>query len=287
MVNLTKWAKPCFQEKIMIELADSHCHIHSIESLKGDKLTNDLWSKLDNASIKEVIKDAKKAGVTRFIAVGVNLNDSRLAIKAANNYSSVWATIGIHPHEANNYHIDQTKLEAFSRLAKSHKVVAIGECGLDYHYSFSTKTAQIKLLKFQIELASTNNLPIIFHVREAFKDFWPIFDSYNNLKGVLHSYTDNQANLKKALDRGLYIGVNGIATFTKEPSQTKVYQSIPLSKLLLETDSPFLTPVPLRGKINQPKNVRLVAEYLASLRHETLADIATQTTANCKSLFNL
>ncbi len=271
----------------MIELTDTHCHIHSIGSQKGEQTTFKLWSKLEAASIEGLTQAASKSGVTRLIAVGVTLDDSRLAIEVASDHLNIWASIGIHPHEAKDYLESEEKKQAFSALANYHKVVAIGECGLDYYYTHSSKAAQKEVLKFQIELALKNNLPLIFHVREAFNDFWPIFDSYKNIKGVLHSFTDNQHNLNQALKRGLFIGVNGIATFTKDPAQTAVYKQIPLANLLLETDSPFLTPVPLRGKINQPKNVRLVAEYLAELRDESLKTVADHTTKNARRLFNL
>jgi len=143
------------------------------------------------------------------------------------------------------------------------------------------------VLKFQIELAIEHNLPLIFHVREAFDDFWPILDEYESIRGVLHSYTDTQANLDKALERGLYIGVNGIATFAKSQSQLDVYRAVPLQKLLLETDAPFLTPTPYRGTINQPKRVGTIAEFVASLRGESLEQLAAATTQNAHDLFGI
>jgi TatD DNase family protein len=128
---------------------------------------------------------------------------------------------------------------------------------------------------------------MIFHVREAFDDFWPIFDDYKGIRGVLHSFTDSRLNLDKALERGLYIGVNGIMTFTKDANQLDVAKAIPLQKLLLETDAPFLTPVPFRGRVNEPAHVRLVADFMAHLRDEPLAELANQTSANAQTLFNL
>lgn len=169
----------------------------------------------------------------------------------------------------------------------NHKIVAIGECGLDYFYNHSSKTDQIKALRFQIELAMQHNLPLIFHVRNALDDFWPIFDSYPNLRGVLHSFTDTQANLDRALARGLYIGVNGIMTFTKDQAQLAMAKQIPLQKLLIETDAPFLTPVPLRGKVNEPANGRLVANFMATLRGEQLKELAAATTTNAQTLFGI
>jgi len=166
-------------------------------------------------------------------------------------------------------------------------VVAVGECGLDFHYNHSPRAAQIKALEFQIELALAAELPLILHVREAFDDFWPIFDNYKALRGVLHSFTDSAASLDKALARGLLIGVNGIATFTKDPAQLEVYRVIPLEKLVLETDAPFLAPAPHRNAINEPKNVALVADFLSAMRGEERQTLAAATTRNARQLFGI
>jgi len=129
---------------------------------------------------------------------------------------------------------------------------------------------------------------MVFHVREAFDDFWPIFDDYQGkIRGVLHSFTDNMENLKKALERDLFVGVNGIATFAKNPQQLQVYRQIPLQKLLLETDAPFLTPDPFRGTINEPKYVFRVVSFLAELRSDSVDNLASATTQNARQLFGL
>jgi TatD DNase family protein len=167
------------------------------------------------------------------------------------------------------------------------KIIAIGECGLDYFYGHSTKTDQAKALHFQIALATQHGLPLIFHVRDAFDDFWPIFDSYKNLRGVIHSFTDSGHNLQEALRRGLYIGVNGIMTFTKNQWQLEAAKNIPLSRLLLETDAPFLTPVPHRGRVNEPAHALLVARFLAGLRGEAPESVAAATTNNARTLFSI
>lgn len=167
------------------------------------------------------------------------------------------------------------------------KIVAIGECGLDYFYGHSSKQDQEKALRYQIELALEYDLPMIFHVREAFDDFWPIFDDYQGIRGVLHSFTDSSTHLSKAIARGLYIGVNGIMTFTKIPEQLEVARHIPLDRLVLETDSPFLTPAPLRGTVNEPAHVLLVARFLSDLRQISLQEVALHTTSNARQLFSL
>jgi len=254
-----------------MQLVDTHCHIHS----------NDY--KLD---INKVYRDAKEAGVDKLICVGTDLADSKLAIEFANKHLSTWSSIGIHPHKADKY-VDNKLLEEFASLASSDKVVAIGECGLDYFYNHSSKKSQEKILRYQIELAIKHKLPLIFHVRNGFDDFWPILDSYPKIRGVLHSFTDDQTNLDKAIERGLFIGVNGIATFSKDLDQIEVYKQIPLANLLLETDAPYLTPTPFRGMICEPKHVKIIAGFLAKLRGETSGVIANQTSENAKLLFRI
>jgi len=274
-----------FMSNEEFELVDTHCHIQSIGADGGERITREMWDK-SGLTADEVVKNAAKAGVTRLICVGCDLADSRLAIDFVGKHDNCWASIGIHPHEAATAIADDHIID-FTPLAPSPKVIAIGECGLDYYYEHSPKADQIKVLRFQLELASETGLPVIFHVREAFDDFWPIFDDYKDIKGVLHSFTDNAENLKKALNRGLYIGVNGIVTFAKDPKQLEVYRSIPIERLLIETDAPFLTPTPDRGKINEPKQVKRIGEFLAELRGENPKDLATMTTRNACHLFGI
>ncbi|MDB5169751.1 MAG: TatD family deoxyribonuclease [Candidatus Saccharibacteria bacterium] len=269
-----------------MEFVDTHCHIQSAGQSAGERSTRELWSKAPELTGDQLVVNAAAAGVTRLICVGCDLEDSQLAIDFAQGHDYCWASIGIHPHEA-ALHGD--KLEAFAALAEQPKVVAIGECGLDYYYEHSPREDQIAVLKFQLELAIKTGLPVIFHVREAFNDFWPIFDSFpaGSIRGVLHSFTDSQSNVDEAVKRGLYLGVNGIATFAKNPAQLDVYRSIPADHLLLETDAPFLTPVPFRGKVNEPKQITTVAEFLASLRGVSLEELAQITTSNAHTLFDV
>jgi len=267
----------------MPELVDTHCHIQSIGQNEGERTTRQLWAK-SGLKADQVIDAAAQAGVTRLICVGCDLADSRLAVDFVAERDSCWASIGIHPHEA-KHHLSGEKLAKFAALAEQPKVVAIGECGLDYYYGHSPKADQLKVLEFQLELASTAGLPLIFHVREAFDDFWPVVRNFSDVKGVLHSFTDNAANLAKGLDRGFYIGVNGIATFAKDNDLLTVYKSVPLERLLLETDAPFLTPTPHRGSINEPQRITDVAAFLAGLRDENLEELARATTDNARRLF--
>jgi TatD DNase family protein len=269
----------------MPEFVDTHCHIQSAGREVGERGTSELWAKEPELNVDTIIGDARVAGVTKLICVGCDLEDSRLAVDFAQEHDNCWASIGIHPHEAKLYAGQDSKLKEFSELAQQSKVVAIGECGLDYYYGHSPPAAQEQVLRRQIELAQKHGLPVIFHVREAFEDFWRIFEDYQGVRGVLHSFTDSSINLQRAINKGLYIGVNGIATFAKNPSQIDMYKAVPLDRLLLETDAPFLTPTPHRGTINQPKHISLIAKFLAGLRGEEPALLAEATTANCRVLF--
>ena len=247
-------------------LVDTHCHIHESYELPID----------------EVISRAQVAGVYEYICVGTSEQSSEQAIEFAENHAGAYAAIGVHPHDTKDGY------EKIALLAgSSSKIVAVGEIGLDYFYTHSPREIQMIALESQIQTALKHNLPIIFHVREAFDDFWPIFDKYPGIKGVLHSFTDSAENLSVALERGLYIGVNGISTFTKDEAQKAVFDSIPLDRLLVETDAPFLTPAPFRGTVNEPAYVKLVAEYHANRRGISLEEIATATTANARALFNI
>ncbi len=256
------------------QLVDTHCHIH----FPNYPLEKD-----------EVITAADEAGVTKLMCVGCTLTDSKLAIALAAQYDRIWATIGLHPHEGAVYVNDHKALQEFRELATAPKVVAIGETGLDYHYMHSAKEDQKKLLRFQLDLAIEHNLPLIFHVREAFDDFWQIFDEYkaHNINGVVHSFSAGQRELDQILDRNLYVGLNGIMTFTKDQAQLETAKHIPLNKLLLETDAPFLTPKPFRGKVCEPKYVCEISQFLSELRGESIEKLAQATTTNATKLFGL
>lgn len=251
-----------------MNFTDTHCHIHE-ESY---------------AESTAAYERAMEAGVTRLLCVGTDIKSSKEAVEFALKHENAWAVIGIHPHEAKR---DGEHLEALRALlendASRARIVGIGEIGLDYFYNHSPREVQLEVLKAQIDLAQEFDLPISFHVREAFDDFWPIFDSYEGLRGVLHSFTDNQTNLDIALSKGLFIGVNGIATFAKD--KKSVYEAIPLEKILLETDAPFLTPVPNRGKVNEPAFITFVAQYLSDLHSVSLKELSAATQRNATTLF--
>ena len=272
----------------VIELTDTHCHIQSSGQAEGgEEHTRKLWERAGHPEPALLVSLASETGVKNLICVGCTLEDSRLAVDFVSSQEHCWASIGLHPHEAVRYAGDPEALERFAGLAERPKVVAIGETGLDYYYDHSPKPEQETVLRYQLELAAATNLPLIFHVREAFDDFWRIFDEYEGLRGVIHSYTAGPRELDRILERGLYVGINGIATFTKDEKQLETIKAIPVDRLLLETDAPYLTPAPFRGKICEPKHVRVTAEFLSGLRKERLEDLAASTTRNAAKLFGL
>ncbi|MFO0920064.1 MAG: TatD family hydrolase [Candidatus Saccharimonadales bacterium] len=252
-------------------MVDTHCHIHFDDY---------------GLSPDEAISDALKEGVDRLLCVGCTLEDSKYGVEFVQTRPNCWATIGVHPHESRHYD-DLSKLDVLTELAENFKVVGIGEIGLDYHYNNSDKKSQTRVLEYQLDIAQKHNLPVVFHVREAFDDFWPVFNNFRGLRGVIHSFTGNTDVLDEILSHGLYVGLNGIMTFTKDQKQLEMAKALPLGRMVLETDAPFLTPNPFRGTICQPKHVLVTAKFLADLRGEPLESINTRTTSNARQLFNI
>jgi len=251
---------------------DTHCHIHEESYVESEK----------------ALERAREVGVNRLICVGTDEVTSREAVEFAGKHENVWSSVGLHPHDASH---GQNSVDVLEELIKSDKnphvgnIAAVGECGLDYFYTHSPRDVQIPMLEAQLQLALDYDLPVIFHVREAFDDFWPIFDSFPGVRGVLHSFTDTIENVEQAVSRGLYLGVNGIATFTKDEKQREMFANIPLERLLLETDAPFLTPTPLRGKVNEPAFVTHVAHHIANLQAINLEELSRATERNATKLF--
>lgn len=254
-----------------MNIIDTHCHIHSVDY---------------SLSMDVIDQNCHHASVDGLICVGTDAADSERAMQFVQNRANSWAAIGIHPHEAKNGQPEFDRLRALANR-RDPKVVAIGECGLDYFYGHSTPSEQETALRYQIELALEYDLPLVFHVREAFDDFWPILNDYQGIRGVVHSFTDTQQHADEAISRGLYIGVNGIATFTKNDWQLEVVRRIPLEFMLLETDAPFLTPAPLRGKVNEPAYVSHTAAFVSKLRDMPISELTEHTTANARRLFSL
>lgn len=269
-----------------MQLFDTHCHIHEI--MQPLTSVHKKWAECGITDVDAVFTSARHEGVTRAICVGTTAIDSELAVACVANREGLWASIGVHPHEAQVHLQNPEKMDLLASLAGKPKVVAVGECGLDYFYNHSPAEAQIEVLKYQLELAQKHNLPVIFHVRDAFDDFWPIFDQFSGVTGVIHSFSSTKYDLEQILARkGLYVGLNGIMTFTRQQEQLEAAKSVPLDRLLLETDAPFLTPAPYRGKICEVKHVKVTAAFLAELRNETLERIADETTKNARTLFSV
>ena len=263
------------------EFIDTHCHIHDSEFLEKYQKTAD-----------SILADARAVGITSVICVGTDVRSSREAVAFAASHDSVYASIALHPHEAavlqaKDLELVMTELE--SLYETNGPVVAIGECGLDYYYHPDefVRQKQRQLFIRHLELAQKLHLPLIFHVRDAFDDFFSIIDSFPKLRGVVHSFTADSTVLQGVVKRGLYVGLNGIMTFTKDERQLEAAKAVPLDKLVIETDAPFLTPKPFRGTMCEPKHVINITEFLGELRGEPVETLAQATTKNAKKLFNL
>lgn len=257
-------------------IVDTHCHIHDTEFYPDNREEAYLESRAQH---------------TVMLCVGTDVRSSREAIDFCATHEGAYPVVGIHPHDSKD-----NDPEEIRRLVDTHHdvIVGIGEIGLDYFYDHSPHDIQQKVLRAQLEIARTYNLPVSFHVRdtsdannigEVWRDFWPIIDEYKGIVGVLHSFTDTQQNLDEALKRGLKIGVNGISTFTKDVAQQELYRRLDLANIVLETDAPFLTPKPFRGKMNIPAYVGRVAEHQAELKHISVEEVCRVTTQNARSIF--
>ena len=252
-----------------MKLIDSHCHIHDTEFF-GDQR-------------QAVYERAVSAGVG-IVTVGTDERSSAEAVEFSAGKDGLWVAVGVHPHDAK---LGWGAIEPLVKSDSAGKIVAVGEIGLDYFYNHSPRQVQIEALEFQLQLAVDHNLPISFHVRDAFDDFWPVFDNFRGVRGVLHSFTDTEQNAERGMSRGLYIGVNGISTFTKDSKQQEMYSRLPLAKILLETDAPFLTPAPLRGKMNEAGYVELVARHVAGQRNISLDEVMHTTLQTTRQLFKI
>ena len=252
-------------------LIDSHCHIHQ------DEFSDEL---------EDILANAAEAEVERIFCVGVDEVDSGRALAVARAYQNVYAIIGLHPSESDR---GFEALEEIQRLVEldPDNVVGIGECGLDYYREGYDKEAQERALRFQIELALEHDLPLSFHVRDAFDDFFAILDDYDGVRGIVHCFTAGVDEMEEAVSRGLLIALNGIMTFTKDESQLEAARRVPLDNLVLETDAPYLSPVPKRGQRNEPANVALTAEFLAALRDESFEELSSGTSANAQMIFRI
>ena len=246
----------------MIEWFDNHCHLS------------------ENAE-EEILK-ARKALVVGFINVGTDFETSSEAIEKAKILPDVWATAGVHPHEA------RKGIEGIEGLLEDSNVVAVGEAGLDYHYDHSPREDQKKVFAEQIEMANKSELPLVIHTREAWEDTFKILDSEGVPKSIVfHCFTGGMTEAKECLERGAYLSFSGIITFKKSEFLREAASECPLDRAMIETDSPYLTPAPFRGKKNEPANVVLVGQELAYLQGKSTEEIASATTQNALDFYEL
>ena len=253
-------------------LIDTHTHLDDAR-FDGDR--------------EAMIDRARQAGVERFVTIGCDLATSRAAIALADQHPFVYASIGVHPHEVK--HISEGWYDEFRRLASNKKVVAYGEIGLDYHYNHSSPKDQRERFREQIQLARELRLPIIIHTREAQDDTITILkeEKASEVGGVFHCFSGDAWLAKDALDLGFYLSFSGILTFQNATMLRDIAKHTPLDRLLVETDCPYLTPVPHRGKRNEPAYVAQVAKQLAAIHPElSPEEIAQHTTKNAKRLFS-
>ncbi|NBJ70862.1 TatD family hydrolase [Roseburia sp. 1XD42-34] len=236
---------------------------------------------------EETIKRAFDAGVTRMLVVGFDRETIPLAIEIAEQYETIYAAVGWHPVDA----VDMTEQELgwIEELSSHPKVVALGEMGLDYHWDKSPKEVQKEVFRKQIRLAKKVQLPIIIHNREATEDIISILkeEKAESVGGIMHCYNDSVDYVQDCLDMNFYISLGGPVTFKNATLPKEVAVQVPLERLLIETDAPFLAPHPYRGKRNEPAYVKLVAEKIATLRGSSLEEIGEITTKNALSLFRL
>ncbi|HSC55632.1 MAG TPA: TatD family hydrolase, partial [Nitrospira sp.] len=229
-----------------------------------------------------------EAGVEAFVTIGCDLATSQAAVAIANQHPFVYASVGVHPHEVK--HISDGWYDEFRRLVNNKKVVAYGEIGLDYHYNYSSPKDQRERFREQIQLARELNLPVIVHTREAQDDTMTILkeEKASEIGGVFHCFSGDAWLAKDALDLGFYLSFSGILTFQNATMLRDIAKNTPLDRVLIETDCPYLTPVPHRGKRNEPAYVAHVAKQLAAIHPElSLEQIEQRTTENAKRLFKI
>jgi TatD DNase family protein len=255
-------------------LIDSHAHI------QGAEFTADL---------EDVVSRARGAGVSKIIVVGGagELSSNDAALRVAGSFPGLFATVGMHPHDAKD--VGEADLDRLKKLATDPKVVAIGETGLDFYYDHSPRDLQTGIFTRFIHMARETRLPLIVHDRDAHNEIGGLLsvEGGGALRGVIHCFTGDYAAAKTFLDLGFYISFSGILTFKNAEPLRDAARRLPLDRLLIETDSPYLAPVPKRGKRNEPAFVLHVAETLAQVRNTSLAEIARATSCNAEALFGI
>jgi TatD DNase family protein len=254
-------------------LVDSHCH------LDGPKFTDDR---------EAVIDRALAAGVDRMLSIGSGDGppDLEAAIRIADKYAPVWATVGVHPHDASL--VDDAALRGLEALLKHPKVVGLGEIGLDYHYDHSPRDVQKAVFRDQLTIARQAGVPVIIHTREAWDDTFAILDEHwapAGLPGIMHCFSGGVAEAERSMKMGFFISIAGVVTFPKSDDLRAAAKAVPDDRLLVETDSPYLAPVPYRGKRNEPSYVVETAKRVAAERDVTYEEVCRMTTENFDRLF--
>lgn len=260
-------------------MIDTHCHLSMVLDEEG---------KIDYNQINEILKQMETNGVTYAITIGSNMEDSKLSVEIANKYDNIYCAVGVHPEEVETF--DADKLEDLIKInLNSGKLVAIGEIGLDYYWRKDNKETQIEIFKRQIELAKKYNLPIVVHCRDAYGDVLEILKEYAPFDkgGVIHCYSGSIEWAKEVIKLGFLISFTGVVTYPNANNIQDVAKWVDLDKFMVETDSPFLTPVPFRGKQNNPSYVKCTLEYIAKLKNKEIQEIDKNTTNNAIKLFNL
>ncbi|NLV90884.1 MAG: TatD family hydrolase [Firmicutes bacterium] len=239
-----------------------------------------------DADRDQVLQRAWQAGVAFVVNVGADAASSQAAVRLAQQEARVYAAVGVHPHDASSY---SPQVEALlRRLAGEQKVVAIGEIGLDYYYDNSPRDRQREVFVEQIELALELDLPIVIHSRDAQQDTLEILRRYaGRARGLMHCFSGSYETAKVCLDLGYYLAFGGSITFKNARRLAEIVKQVPLERMLLETDCPYLTPVPHRGKRNEPCYVTFVAEKVAELKGIDVAEVASVTTQNAKDVFGI
>jgi len=251
-------------------LVDTHVHLNA---------------KKYNNNLEEVIQRALNNDVETMIVIGYDKDTNRRAIELAEKYPFIYATVGFHPTDAR--YIKPEDYELLVKQLKHKKVVGIGECGLDFYWDKEYKDEQIEVFKRQIELSLQYNLPLIVHMREASEATYNVLSEYKNLKGIMHCYSGSPEMANHFLDLGLHISLGGPVTFLNGHRPKKVAKMVPLNRILVETDAPYLSPHPFRGKTNEPARVKLVAEEIARIKEISYKELAKQTTYNAYKLFDI
>lgn len=251
-------------------LADSHCHLEY------------------NDSLKDIVARANEAGVKYILDAGSGLYSLAEHLNICEKYEGVYTAVGAHPHEAKEY--QDITVDDIVKAADNDKIIAIGEAGLDYFYDFAPRDLQIKLFEKNIEASQITGKPLIIHNRESDDDMISILqNAYDKkeFKAIVHCYSSSLALAEVALNMGFYVSASGIITFPKSEEIRENFAKIPLDRLLVETDSPYLAPVPKRGKINEPENVVYTARKLAEIKNISFDELAEITTQNFKRLFGI